>query len=68
MIDQLIDMMKDTLDQSARRVRILQRNAVCDGIEVAEGRFGTDYFSHRPMRRFASACGTVRPSSIARSP
>ena len=37
------------------RFRIVQRDVIGDGVQIAERRFGPDYFSHRAMRFLASA-------------
>ncbi len=49
------NMPKDSLDQPARRLRIIECDVVGNGIEIVERGLRPDYFSHRAMRFFACA-------------
>jgi len=44
------DMTKDRPDQTARRIRVFERNMVGNGVEIARRGLRPDYFSHRAMR------------------
>ena len=50
---QLPDMLEDTSDEQCSGIRILQRDVVADGIEVAKRWLGPDYLSHRAIRVLA---------------
>jgi hypothetical protein len=65
---QLVDMPEHPPHEFARGLWVLQSDVVGDGIEIGERGLRPDHFSHRDIRLFASACGTVRPSSMAFSP
>jgi hypothetical protein len=56
-------MIKHALNRVSRDLRILGRDVVGYCIQIAQRRFGPDYFSHGPMRALASACATIRPSA-----
>jgi hypothetical protein len=53
MIRQLLLVFEDTLHQLLSSLWILQRDVVCDGIQIVEGRLSPDYLSHLAMRRLA---------------
>jgi len=65
---ELFYVFEDPLDEAACGFRLVEGDIVGDGIKVAQGRFGPNYFSHRDIRALASACESMRPSSMARSP
>ena len=46
----LPDMLKHTLHEFARCLRIFKRDVIGDFIQLIERGFGPDYFSHRAMR------------------
>ena len=68
LIGELFYVCEDPLDKATGCFRLVESDIVGDGIKVAQGRFGPNYFSHRDIRVLASACESVRPSSMARSP
>jgi len=68
MVGELPHMVEDALHKLTGSTRILKGNVIRNGIEFAESGLGPDYFSHRDMRRLASAWDKVRPSSMAFSP
>jgi len=68
MIGELFHMLKNPLHHPLRRLRIIQRNVVSNGIQIVKRRLGPDYFSHRAMRCVAWVWDRVRPSSTAFSP
>ena len=53
MIGKLLDATKDSPNKSLCRLRVIQRNVISDGFEIAQRRLGPDYFSHRAMRCLA---------------
>ena len=55
MAGQLIDVMKNPLDQTPSRLGIVERDVIRDGVEIAQRRLGLDYFSHLAMRCLACA-------------
>ena len=55
MILQLVDVREHSLYERTRRIGILECNIVGDGVQIAQRWVSPDYFSHRLMRRFASA-------------
>jgi len=65
---QLFDMLENALDEMARGLRVVESDIIRDRIQIRQCWLGPDYSSHRAMRFFASALGTVRPSWTARSP
>src|SRR5580692_11113013 len=65
---QLFDVFKDSLDETASGLGVIERNVIRDCVQISQCRLGPDYLSHRAIRFFASSWGTVRPSSTARSP
>lgn len=52
---QLINVMKDSLNEAASSLWIVQCNVISDGVKITERRLGPDYFSHRAMRCLACA-------------
>lgn len=67
-IGKLFDVGKYARSEIAGRRRIMECYVVSNAVEIGEGGFGLNYFSHRAMRFLASAWETTRPSSMARSP
>ena len=65
---QLPNVQEDTLHQLPGSGGIVERDIVRDRIQIGQGRFCPDYFSHRAMRCLALAWVSVRPSSTAFSP
>jgi hypothetical protein len=55
MISKLLDVLEHSLDQLPSGLWILQRDVICDGIQVIECGLGPDYLSHRAMRCLALA-------------
>lgn len=53
MICQLLNMGKDAFDKLGCSDRVLQRDEVGNGIQVAESRLRPDYFSHLARRFLA---------------
>ena len=68
MSGKLFHVREDPLYQAPSGFRVIESDVISDGIKIAQGGFGPNYFSHRDIRVLASACESVRPSSMARSP
>ena len=56
------------LDQLMSRRRFLQRNIICNRIQILNRGISPDYFSHRFNRCFAWTWVETRPSWMALSP
>src|SRR5690606_2541056 len=67
-VNQLLDMAKNTADQLRRGNWVLQCDVISDSLQIAKRRLRPDYFSHLARRFLACACVATRPSAIACSP
>ena len=55
MLGELLDMTEDALNERGSSNWVVQRDVVCDRVQITEGGLSPDYFSHRAMRCLACA-------------
>ena len=68
MSGKLFHVREHPLYQAPSGFRVVESDVIGDGIKIAQGGFGPNYFSHRDIRVLASACVVSAPLSMARSP